>query len=61
MAKEEEKEVEKKETPKVQSVKKPKKELKTFNLKDDYPPKKKGDPIKLSKEGELYLKSKNLI
>lgn len=42
-------------------LKKPKIELKKFKLKDDYPPKKKGEVIELSKEGEILLKSKNLI
>ena len=45
----------------VQSEKKPKVQLKRFKLKDDYPPKKKGEFVQLSKEGETYLKSKNLI
>ncbi len=46
----------------AQSVNKPKRtDLKSFKLKDDFPPKKKGEMIELSKEGEVILKSKNLI
>lgn len=41
--------------------KKPKVELKKFKLKNDYPPKKKGEFIMLSKDAESYLKSKKLI
>lgn len=55
MAKREEKKVEE------QPIVKPKIELKKFKLKDDYPPKKKGETIELSEEGEKLLKSKNLI
>lgn len=40
---------------------KPKIELKRFKLKDDFPPKKKGEWISLSKGGAELLKSKNLI
>ncbi|MEO0572581.1 MAG: hypothetical protein AAF039_12820 [Bacteroidota bacterium] len=42
-------------------VEKKKIELKKFKLKDDYPPKKKGEYVMLSKGGEILLKSKNLI
>lgn len=49
------------EAPKPRTKKKPKKELKQFLLREDYPPKKKGEKILLSKEGEAYLKSINLI
>lgn len=35
--------------------------LKSFVLKGDYLPKKKGDKIELNKEGEKIFKSKNLI
>ena len=40
---------------------KPKKQLKEFVLRDDFPPKKKGEKILVSKGGEQLLKSKNLI
>lgn len=48
----------KKETPEAI---KPKKVLKRYRLRDDYPPKKKGEIIELSAEGAILLKSKNLI
>ncbi len=43
------------------AVQKPKIPLKKYKLKDDFPPKKKGEIIELSKGGATLLKSKNLI
>lgn len=51
----------KKKAEEPQTTAKPKKILKKYVLRDDYPPKKKGETIELSEGGAKLLKSLNKI
>lgn len=61
MAKKAVKKVEEIEVNEAKTVSKPAIKLKTFVLKRDYSPKKKGDRIQLNAEAERIFKQQNLI